>query len=66
MAYLVPGDVLLKQYEGGVVKEDLPTLIILCLLRSLLYVGPEAFLPEVYIPGCDLLYLPRPPACPGQ
>lgn len=66
MTYLVPGDILLKQYEGGVIIEDLPTLIMLCLLCPLLYVDLEAFLPEIYIPGGDLLYFSRPPVGPGQ
>jgi hypothetical protein len=29
-------------------------------------VGPEALLPDIYVPGCDPLYLAHPPACPGQ
>jgi len=66
MTYPVPGDVLLEEDQGGVIDEELPALLIGCSLPSLLYVGPEAFLPDISVPGCDPLYLAYSPTSPSQ
>ncbi len=56
LAYLVPRDILLKQYQGSIIKKDLPPLVVLCLLELLLNRRPKAFVPDINISRRDLLY----------